>query len=191
MRKYDLKRHDDANAGRAARLRNEFGDYIKVGDVYDLLGVGFTQLDENPGAQSDSEVYINEVTASASINSYQTVFPFSTRMIPADPGVMEIYNIGRDHATGDDAVREYVRVDLFNPIDGGEAGEYKARLFRVAVEVSGMSGNGGEKIAVAGNLNAQGDPVQGKFNTTTKEFTEGKFVGKHDPKPASGEVAAG
>ena len=50
----------------------------------------------------------------------------------------------------------------------------------VANEVSDNSGAGGEKISVSGVLHAVGDPVQGKFDTVTKQFTAGDFSGKYD-----------
>lgn len=190
MRNLNLRLFDDVGEGHSAVLRNLIADYMEVNSKYELLGIGFTKLDENPGAQSDSTTYINQKGAFYSIDRYDTVFPFEAHMVPAEPGVMEIYNIGRNHATGDAAVRKYCRVELFNPIgvpDDTKA-EYKARLFEVAVEVSGTAGNGGEKISVSGNLNARGDFIDGKFDTITGEFTPGSFQGKFDqPKEPQAE----
>lgn len=94
--------------------------------------------------------------------------------------------MGRDHATGSDAQLKYVRVELFNPIGepSADSAEYTARLFTVANEVSENSGAGGEKISVSGTLHAVGDPVQGKFDTVAKKFTEGSFQGKYDTAAA-------
>lgn len=58
--------------------------------------------------------------------------------------------------------------------------EYKARKFIVANEVSDYEGEGGEKVSVSGTLHAVGDPVQGKFDTVAKTFTEGEFTGLYD-----------
>lgn len=182
---YKLNIFDDGNkGGRTALLRNMIGDYAQFDNdgTWELMGTGFTKADENPGAQTDSEVYINEVTASASITSYETEFPYESRLIPSQRAIYKLWKMGRDHATGEAAELDYVKVDLFNPI--GEAtdtsAEFTARKFRVVNQVSSTSGNGGEKIAVSGSLLAMGDPVQGKFNTVTKEFTEGTFSGKYD-----------
>lgn len=191
MRKYQLDRFDDAGASGAALLRNKIGDYCRFGgegSPWYFMGPGFTQLDENPGAQSESETYIHEVTSSASINSYQTVFPFTSRMIPEQKALYNLWKIGRDHKTGAEAQIEFCKVDLFNPV--GEPSETKAeftaRKFVVSVEVSSTSGNGGEKLQVSGNLNAVGDPVQGKFDTVAKEFTAGTFEGKYDSVTPAG-----
>ena len=43
----------------------------------------------------------------------------------------------------------------------------------VSLDISGTPG-------LHGTLHAVGDPVQGKFDTVTKEFTAGTFSGKYD-----------
>lgn len=188
MHSYILDIFDEAAASRQALLRNTIADYALINGAYELMGTGYTKLDENPGAQSDSEVYINEVTSSASITSYQTEFPYESRLIPSQKAIYHLWKMGRDHAVGDAAQVELVRVELFNPI--GEpsetAAEYTARKFLTVNEVSSTTGNGGEKIQVSGTLKAAGDPVQGKFDTVTKKFTEGDFKGKYDADAAAG-----
>ena len=67
MRKFNLQLFDDS---RAALLRNAIADYALIGTEYELMGTGFTSLDESPNAQTDSETYINEVTASSDITGY-------------------------------------------------------------------------------------------------------------------------
>lgn len=178
-RKFDLQIFDE---GRAALLRNAIADYALIGGKYELMGTGFTSLDESPNAQTDSETYINETTTSADITGYETEFPYESRLIPSQKAIYALYKMGRDHATGDDAQLTYVRVDLFNPVGtpSEESAEYTARQFKVANEVSDIEGGGGEKIQVSGTLHAVGDPIQGKFDTVTKEFTPGTFKGKYD-----------
>lgn len=172
--------------GRQALLRNAVANYLMVGTTYELMGTGFTKLDESPGAQSDSEVYINEVTASASITSYETEFAYTSRLIPSNKVTRALWLTGRNHDTGDAAQFEKVVVDLYNPIGepSDTAAEYTARKFVVVNEVSSMSGDGGEKIAVDGTLKAVGDPVQGKFDTVSMKFTAGDFKGKYDEEAA-------
>ena len=83
---------------------------------------------------------------------------------------MELYKIGRDRLTGADAEREYIRVDLFDPVNS-TANTFRARKFVVAVEVTSCAGTGGEAIKVTGNLDNVGSFVAGTFNTATKTFT--------------------
>lgn len=171
-----------AETSRAALLRNTIADYLMVGTAYELMGTGFTSLNESPNAQTDSETYINESTSSSSITGYETEFPYESRLIPSQKAIYKLYKMGRDHATGDDAQLTYIRVDLFNPIGTATeaSAEFTARQFTVANEASDIEGDGGEKISVSGTLHAVGDPVQGKFDTVTKTFTAGTFTGKYD-----------
>lgn len=179
MKKFNLQLFDES---RTALLRNAIADYIEVNDAFELMGTGFTSLNESPSAQTDSETYINETTSSTDITGYETEFSYESRLIPSQKAIYMLYKDGRDHATGDKAIHTYVRVDLFNPIGTASeaSAEYTARQFTVANEVSDIEGDGGEKISVSGTLHAVGDPVQGKFDTVGKTFTAGDFSGKYD-----------
>lgn len=155
-------------------------DYLNVGTQetpqWAFCGAGFNSLDENPSAQMDTKIYINNKASTSTIKSYQTQFPFDTDLIKDEDAVMEIYKIGRDQHTGAEAEREYVRVELFQG-DEATPGVYPARKFLVSIEVAGNAGAGGETIHVTGNLNTVGNFVDGTFNTTTKTFTENVEVG--------------
>lgn len=156
-------------------MRYQVADYLDTGvsgtAAYELCGAGFTTLDEEPSAQSESSIYINDKSASSTVKSYETTFPFDSELIKSEKAVMSLYEVGRNQLTGAAAEKDYVRVELFEPVASKE-NTFKARKFRVSVEVSSISGEGGEAITVSGNLNAVGDFVEGEFNTTTKTFTE-------------------
>ena len=91
--------------------------------------------------------YINDKAASSIVKGYQPQFPFDTDLIKSEEAVMELYKIGRDELTGADAERDYIRVELFEPVASKE-NTFKARKFRVAVEVASCAGAGGETIKV-------------------------------------------
>ena len=160
---------------RETIMRHQIADYLGIpGDsdavTYALMGTGFNILDENPTAQIDTKAYICDRAASTVVKSYQPVFPFDTDLIKSEEAVMELYQIGRDRLTGADAEREYIRVDLFDPVES-TANTFRARKFVVAVEVTSCAGTGGEAIKVTGNLDNVGSFVPGTFNTATKTFT--------------------
>lgn len=156
MRKKAIQRHDIA-------------DYLNVGtsgeSKWVLMGYGFTTLDEEFGAQSESSKYIHEPSECSSVVSYKSVFPFTTHMIPDEEAVNALYAVGRNHLTGEDAEFEYCRVELW---DTKSEGKYAARKFTVSAEVTKMAGD--NKQEVSGNLNAVGDPIDGTFDTKTKTF---------------------
>ncbi len=161
----------EKNKSRNVTKRHEFADYLNIqaedAPRFVLMGTGFTTLDENPGAQTSKKKYVNEKASSSSVTGYETVFPFESDLIVQQDAVMALYNEGRNHCTGSDAEFQYVRVELWDKVPGKE-NEFAARLFTVSAEISGISGE--DEIAVSGNLNAVGDPVNGTFNTETRTF---------------------
>lgn len=59
-----------------------------------------------------------------------------------------------------------------SPVSAPEkSNTFKARKFRVSIEVSSTEGEGGSIVKMSGNLNAVGDFVDGTFDTSTKTFT--------------------
>lgn len=156
-------------------IRYQIADYLNTAAsgseaaTYSLMGAGFTALDENPSAKVDKTAYISDKSASGSITGYENKFAFDTQLISDEAAVEFLYNIARNQKTGADAETDYVRVDLYKANQGGA---YPARKFRVAVEVTGITGAGTEIVKVAGNLHQVGDFVEGTFNPTTKTFTE-------------------
>ena len=150
--------------------RHQYADYLNVGTAaspdWVLMGTGFTTLDENPGAQSESVKYVCDKAASSEVVSYKTTFPFEAEQIVSEQAIDDIYTIARNHYIGEDAQREYCRVELWN--SASAANTFEARKFLVSVEVSSISGE--TKQAISGNLNAVGDPVLGTFNTVLRRF---------------------
>ena len=108
-------------------------------------------------------------------------------MIPDEKGIKNLWSTGRNHEVGTAAERDFVRVDMYDPVSGSE-GTYQARKFRVSNEVSKFSGDGGEKIKVEGSLNAIGKVVQGTFNVSTKTFTEAQPATQSDTNNAQSVV---
>lgn len=153
-------------------MRYMIADYLNTGTAaeaaYSLMGTGFLTLDENPAAKMDTTAYINNKSASGTVTGYETTFPFDTQFITDEAAVAKLYEIARGQKTGTEAELDYIRVDLY---ETAVSGAYPARKFRVAVEVTGITGAGTEIVKVAGNLHQVGDFTEGTFNTSTKAFT--------------------
>lgn len=153
--------------------RHEFADYLNCGTSatpdWELMGTGFTSLNESPNAQTNTKKYVNEKSSTTSITQYQTEFAYDADLISSEAAVIKLYDTGRNHKTGSDAVLEYIRVELWDPATENSTTEFKARKFNVANSVSDISGD--DDIQVSGTLHAQGDPVDGTFNVSTKVFT--------------------
>lgn len=153
--------------------RHEIADYLNVGtsseEKYALMGAGFTALGESPNAQTKTKKYINEKASTTNVSSYQPQFDFEADQIKDDEAVQFIYGVGRNEKTGSGCITQYVRVELWNPVEN-EENTFTARKFNVAVVVSKMDGD--DDQVISGSLNSQGDFVDGKFNTKTRTFTE-------------------
>lgn len=157
-------------------MRYQVADYLGISGAdgavtYALMGVGFNTLDENPSAQTDGKTYINQKAQSNQIKGYQPTFPFDTDLVKDEEAVMALYQVGRNQLTGAEAEKNYVRVELFEPVESKQ-NTFKARKFRVAVQVENVTGEGGGVMKCTGNLMGVGDFADGEFNTSTKTFAE-------------------
>lgn len=150
-------------------LRHNVADYLKVGSEFVLMSV-FNAIDENPTAQVKETQYTADKTKSKRTIGYSTTFPITADMYKNEKTSEFLRDIGEEQRLGADCETEYVRVRLYQPI-AGKTNVFYARLFRVAVEISGITGAGGESMVIAGNLNGISDVVIGTFDTTTKTFT--------------------
>lgn len=155
------------------KQRRSYADYLNIGkgsEQYELMGAGFTDLNESPSAQTTSKKYINDKSASKRVTGYDWSAPFTTDIIKSEKAIEYICNIGENQLIGEDAETTYIKVDLDKPVSESE-GTFEARKFKVAVEISSFDNNDGE-MAASGNLLGVGDMVKGTFNSKTKAFTE-------------------
>lgn len=153
--------------------RHMKAEYLDVktkegGPTYELMGTGFTEANEEVGAQTDSKKYINDASATGSVKSYEWKKPFTADMIKSQPVINFIADIGKLLKTGGDCNTTNVMVELDKPVKDKENTFY-ARRIGVCVAVSAFNDNDGE-IQVEGELLGMGDIVEGEFNTTTKTF---------------------
>lgn len=161
----------------AVRRRKTVADYLKVESEFAFMGIGFIELNESPSAKSDSKQYINETAATSSIVGYEPEFAFELDQIREEKVIDFICDIAELQKTGEDAETEYMKVDLDKP--GTKEGSFRARKFKVAIEVSDLESKDGS-MGGKGKFLQKGDLVLGTFDTSTKTFTEG-----WDPKPTT------
>lgn len=153
----------------AVRKRRIQANYLKVGETFELLGTGFTELNESPSAQTSSKRYINQASASQSVTGYEWSTSFNTDQIVSDKAIEYIRNIGEMQKTGADTETEYIIVDLDK---AAQTAGYRARQFKVAIAVDSFDDNDGE-LGISGTFLGQSDPIEGTFKTDEKTFTEG------------------
>lgn len=154
---------------KQAIIRYDVSDYIKIADKYVFMSV-YNTIDENPTAKTKETHYTSQKTSSKTTIGYAPVFPIVGDMYRNEETSEFFRDIGEEQKTGADCETEYLRVRLYQPITGKENTFY-ARLFKVAVEISGISGAGGESMVISGNLNSLSDVVIGEFDITKNTFT--------------------
>ena len=145
-------------------------NYLKVKDTFELLGTGFTELNESPSAKTTSKRYINQSSSSQYVIGYEWNSGFNTDQINIEKVIEYIRDIGEMQKTGADAETEYLIVDLDKP--GAEEGSFRARKFKIAIAVDSFDDNDGE-LGISGSFLGQSDPIEGTFTVATKEFAEG------------------
>lgn len=153
----------------AVRKRKIQANYLKVDEQFELLGTGFTELNESPSAQTTSKRYINQSSASQSITGYEWSTSFNADQIVSEVAIEHIREIGEMQKTGSDTETEYLIVDLDKP---AQTAGFRARKFKVAISVDSFEDNDGE-LGISGSFLGISDPVEGTFDTSTKTFTEG------------------
>ena len=152
------------------RKRKIQANYLKVAEDFELLGTGFTELDESPSAKTSSKQYINQSSASQSITGYEWATSFNADQIASENAITYIREIGEMQKTGSDTEAEYLIVDLDKP--AATAGSFRARQFNVAIQVDSFDNNDGE-LGVSGSLLGISDPIEGTFDTALKTFVVG------------------
>lgn len=159
---------------KSVRQRRMQANYLDIGTEdtpkFVLMGAGFTDLNEEPGAQTSSKRYINDKSTSKAITGYEWQAPYTADQIKTEEAIKYICEIGELQKTGADAETDYIIVDLDQKVgDSGDA--YHARKIHIAVEVSSFGNEDGE-MTCEGNLLGIGDVVEGAFDTKALSFTE-------------------
>ena len=159
------------------KQRRQVANYMNLavsGEAqWEFMGTGFKELNESPGAQTNSRRYINDSSSTKSINGYEWQTGFNADLIESEKVIAAILDIAQNQKTGADAEREYVMVDLDKK---GTGDSFKARKIRVAIEVNQFGADNGD-MTCEGNLLGVGSIVPGEFDVKTKKFTPSVVVG--------------
>ena len=119
-------------------------------------------------AQVVTKHYTADKSASNITTGYQVQFPITMDQYKDNRVSEYVRDIAEEQKLGVET--DYVRVRMYEQI-GSTGTVYYARKFRVGFAIDSVSGAGGEIMSIGGNMNAIGDAVIGKFDTTAKSFT--------------------
>ena len=139
------------------RKRKVQANYLKVGEDFELLGTGFTELNESPSAQTTSKRYINQSSASQSVTGYEWATEFTADQIVSEKAIEYIREIGEMQKLGSDTETDYLIVDLDKP---AATTGFRARKIKVAISIDSFPDNDGE-LGIEGSFLGISDPVLG------------------------------
>lgn len=143
--------------------------------VFNLMGEGFTQLDESKNPVEYSRKYIHEDSERTDVVGYAPSLDYSVDTHSGEPAIEKIVDVHENEYTGNDAQVEIVSVNMFEA--GASSGSYVA--YKRTYAIIPGSKNGDNALVYSGTFKACGDKVKGEFNPSTGVFT-----------PASGTLAS-
>lgn len=133
-----------------------------------LLGDGVVagKIAYNP--KTSEETYINETSATITLESYAPTLPIEQTAKFGDPAFDFIDNLRVGRKVLADAETNIVNVWIY---EGGGPTAYPAEKQSVAIQIDDFGGEGGVAAKINYTLNFIGSPTLGTFNITTKAFT--------------------
>ncbi|MED9903568.1 MAG: hypothetical protein UFG06_05230 [Lachnospiraceae bacterium] len=138
--------------------------------TYNLIGNGATELSVSYNPQTKTEQFINQDSADTQITGYQPNAPVTLQAKKGEPIFEYVNALRKARAIGEDAETDIVSVDAFEEKDTD--GSYAAEKQGVTVQIDSYGGPASDPLTIGFTINFKGDPVSGKFNPTTKAFTE-------------------
>lgn len=173
--KLDLQTFAANSADKGVAMRYELLSFMNVTPnaetgKYELIGEGFTDMNESLNPQTKESGYIHQKSKSNSITGYAPTFDFTAENYKGDPVCEYIANVGNERLIGKDAETDIVNVLMYKK--GTDDNTYVAYQQKVAIRCDQVKGGTGQDaMPLTGSLLYKGDAVKGIFNTQTKAFT--------------------
>ncbi len=123
--------------------------------VWTRVGKGVTSLSLKYDAQTTTEQYINESSATTSTDSYQVATDVPLTCYAGEPIFEFIDNIRRNRAVGTAAEVQALIVYLY------KSTPYAAELNNASIAISDFGGDAGSPVVINATLSFNGDPTLG------------------------------
>ena len=155
--------------------RSEFATFINVSPgttaSYARMGKGITSQAVAYNPTTTSETYIDEDSATTSIDSYSVNIATPQTCYAGEPVFSFVDGLRRSRAVGSECETDIVLVYIY---DKQEDGAYAAEKCKAAVQIDDFGGDGGGSVVINYTINVNGDPIPGKATITngTMTFTE-------------------
>lgn len=136
---------------------------------YALVGDGVTELSIAYNAQTSTNQYIHQDTATTTVTGYQPNAPVTSEVVKGDPAFEYINSMRRSLPIGSDAETEIVMVDVFD----GTGDSHPAIKQKVAIQIDSYGGPASDPLSIGYTINWIGAGETGTFNVGTKSFSGG------------------
>lgn len=151
--------------------RSQFKTFINTQPTgtatYSLLNNGVTSALINYNPNTTTEQFIDDTTATISVDSYAPTFPIEASAYEGD-GVFEFVDaLRKARSVGADAETDIVNVWYY---EGALSGTYPAEQQTVALQIDSFGGDGGQPAKCSFTFNFVGNHTVGRYNPLSGTF---------------------
>lgn len=125
------------------------------------MGKGITSQKISYNAQSSSETYIDEDSATTSIDSYAPTMDAPMTAYKGDPVFDYVDELRQKRAVGADCETEVLLVYIYDSTGTGSSVKYAAEKQKVAISIDEFGGDGGGNNSLSFTVNFIGQSERG------------------------------
>lgn len=141
--------------------RSDFASFLNTGNeaspVWSRMGKGITSQKISYNPQTSSETYINEDSATTSVDSYAPTMDAPQTAYAGDPVFDYVDALRQKRAVGVDCETEMLLVYIYDANEN----KYAAEKQKVAIQIDDFGGDGGASNVITYTLNFIGEATQG------------------------------
>ncbi len=136
--------------------------------TYSRIGDGVTTGLINYNPQVSTETYIDEDSATITVEGYAPTMPIEAVAKASDAVFEFVDGLRKARAILSDAETTIVNVWMY---ESGGPTAYPAEQQAVSIQIDTFGGDGGQAAKISYTVNFIGDPVAGTFNASNSTFT--------------------
>ena len=141
--------------------RSELAHFLKTGEsTFDRIRKA-TSGTVNMNPQTTTEQYIDEDSATTSVEGYQPSMEAPMTAYAGDPIFEYLLPLYNAHAIGASVESEYIEVHKFKSTTSNGATSYEAKKNKCAISISSFGGDAGAPVSLTFTININGDPTAG------------------------------
>lgn len=152
--------------------RSDLAHFLNTGSAYDRIRKA-TSGTVNMNPQTTTEQYIDEDTATTSVDGYQPSMEAPMTAYEGDPIFDYLLPLYKAHSIGAAVETTYLEVYKFKATTNNSTTTYEAKKNDCTISISSFGGDAGAPVSLTFTININGDPVLGTavIDATTKQAT--------------------